>query len=110
MKIKLLTTLIIFLFIFPVISANNIDKKSDLDTNPPSVKIKIIQNSIIYEGDIIKCLITGNPNNYYWQINDVQPNDFYYVAIRQKGQELVPGHNEYMAFIGPVFIDNVFEE
>jgi hypothetical protein len=38
---------------------------------------------------------------------DVQPNDFYYVAIRQKGQELQPGQNEYMAFIGPVFIDNV---
>ncbi|MCX6667947.1 MAG: DUF3604 domain-containing protein [Euryarchaeota archaeon] len=38
---------------------------------------------------------------------DVQPNDFYYVAIRQKGQELRPGQNEYMAFIGPVFIKNV---
>jgi len=38
---------------------------------------------------------------------DVQPNDFYYVAIRQKGQELEPGENEYMAYIGPVFIDNV---
>jgi len=38
---------------------------------------------------------------------DVQPNDFYWVAIRQKGQELQPGQNEYMAFIGPVFINNV---
>jgi hypothetical protein len=38
---------------------------------------------------------------------DVQPNDFYWVAIRQKGQELRPGQDEYMAFIGPVFIDNV---
>ena len=38
---------------------------------------------------------------------DVQPNDFYYVAIRQKGQELAPQQNEYMAFIGPVFINNV---
>jgi hypothetical protein len=38
---------------------------------------------------------------------DVQPNDFYWVAIRQKGEELKPGQNEYMAFIGPVFIDNV---
>jgi hypothetical protein len=42
-----------------------------------------------------------------FQDKDVQPNDFYYVAIRQKGQELQPGQNEYMAFIGPVFIDNV---
>ena len=38
---------------------------------------------------------------------DVQPNDFYWVAIRQKGQELRPGENEYMAFIGPIFIENV---
>lgn len=38
---------------------------------------------------------------------DVQPNDFYYVAIRQKGQELGDRGDEYMAFIGPIFIDNV---
>jgi len=38
---------------------------------------------------------------------DVQPNDFYWVAIRQKGQDLLSGQDEYMAFIGPVFIDNV---
>ena len=38
---------------------------------------------------------------------DVQPNDFYYIAIRQKGQELRAGENEYMAFIGPIFIENV---
>jgi hypothetical protein len=61
--------------------------------------------------------------------DDVQPNDFYWVAIRQKGKELIPKYlptlmriapafykkwqnyvgerDEYMAFIGPVFIDNV---
>jgi len=39
---------------------------------------------------------------------DVQPNDFYWVAIRQKGQPLLSSRSdEYMAFIGPVFIDNV---
>jgi len=39
---------------------------------------------------------------------DVQPNDFYWVAIRQKGQEIVSGKDdEYMAFIGPVFIKNI---
>lgn len=54
----------------------------------------------------------------HWELNenivvvdfedpDVQPNDFYWVAIRQKGQELIDGENEYMAFIGPVFINNV---
>jgi len=47
--------------------------------------------------------------------SDVQPNDFYYIAIRQKGQLLeenqkntITGErDEYMAFLGPVFIDNV---
>jgi hypothetical protein len=39
---------------------------------------------------------------------DVQPNDFYWVAIRQKGQMLESGHcDEYMAFIGPFFINNI---
>ncbi|MCK4365520.1 MAG: DUF3604 domain-containing protein [Thermoplasmatales archaeon] len=38
--------------------------------------------------------------------HDVQPNDFYYVAIRQKGQELKPQKDNYMAFIGPFFIEN----
>ena len=39
---------------------------------------------------------------------DVQPNDFYWVAIRQKGEMLESGHcDEYMAFIGPFFINNV---
>ena len=59
------------------------------------------------------CKVIGHatPNNNTVVVNfkdyDVQPNDFYWVAIRQKGQELEPGQNEYMAFIGPVFIDNV---
>ncbi len=38
---------------------------------------------------------------------DVKPNDFYWIAIRQRGAELSPHNNAYMAFIGPVFIDNV---
>ena len=46
---------------------------------------------------------------------DVQPNDFYYVAIRQKGDLLEkedsmfedPARDEYMAFIGPFYIDQV---
>ena len=64
-----------------------------------------------------------------FQDSDVQPNDFYYVAIRQKGELLTPksiplltklmpkryhkwlgdigNRDEYMAFIGPIFIDNV---
>lgn len=38
---------------------------------------------------------------------DVKPNDFYYVLVRQKGQCLIDDNNEYTAFLGPVFIDNV---
>jgi hypothetical protein len=40
----------------------------------------------------------------------VQPNDFYYVAIRQQGENLtdsMSGTHGYMAFLGPVFIDSV---
>jgi hypothetical protein len=39
--------------------------------------------------------------------SEVQPNDFYWIAIKQYGEMLVPGKNEYMAFLGPFFIDNV---
>jgi len=59
------------------------------------------------------CKIIGHatPNEHLaivtFNDTDVQPNDFYWVAIRQKGQELLPGQNEYMAFIGPIFINNI---
>jgi hypothetical protein len=43
---------------------------------------------------------------------DVHPNDFYFVVIRQHGEHLPAGepqigNNEYLAFLGPVFIDTV---
>ncbi|HHH79709.1 MAG TPA: DUF3604 domain-containing protein [Thermoplasmatales archaeon] len=61
------------------------------------------------------CKVIGHvtPNKNLVVVNfedpDVQPNDFYYVAIRQKGQLLDPdrGIDEYMAFLGPVFINQV---
>ena len=42
----------------------------------------------------------------------VHPNDFYYVVIRQKGQYLLDEDssgktNDYLAFLGPVFINEV---
>ena len=68
------------------------------------------------------CKVIANikPNQdlvvYNFEDTDVQPNDFYYIALNQKGQNLktrfasinpnAPG-NEYMTFIGPVFIDTV---
>jgi len=40
---------------------------------------------------------------------DVQPNDFYWVAIGQKGQMLKPDNGDkFLAFIGPFFINNVY--
>ncbi len=39
--------------------------------------------------------------------SDVKPNDFYWIAIRQQGEMLSANNSEYMAFIGPVFINNV---
>ena len=68
------------------------------------------------------CKVIGHamPNKNLAVVNfedpDVQPNDFYYVAIRQKGQQLTgkqsnnlegTSGDEYMAFIGPIFIDQV---
>jgi hypothetical protein len=38
---------------------------------------------------------------------DVRPNDFYWIAIRQNGQELQSNEDGYMAFLGPIFIDQV---
>jgi hypothetical protein len=43
---------------------------------------------------------------------DVHPNDFYFIVIRQQGEHLPAGepqtgNDEYLAFLGPVFIDTV---
>ena len=44
----------------------------------------------------------------YFEDNDVQPNDFYWVVIKQKGQVLNSNdNNEYMAFLGPFFIEKM---
>ena len=41
--------------------------------------------------------------------SEVLPNDFYWVAIRQKGQKLLPENSdEFISYIGPFFIDNVY--
>ncbi len=59
------------------------------------------------------CKIIGHetPNEniavVFFEDIDVHPNDFYWIAIKQKGEELIDGENEYMAFIGPIFIDNI---
>ena len=59
------------------------------------------------------CIVIGyeKPNTNFTVVtfNDpfVKPNDFYYIVIRQKGEMLSPGNDEYMAFLGPIFIDNV---
>lgn len=41
---------------------------------------------------------------------DVQPNDFYWVAIRQNGQALKPDDGDsYLSYIGPFFINKVYK-
>ena len=48
-----------------------------------------------------------------YQDNSVQPNDFYYIAIRQKGDFLADNSegctktDDYLAFLGPIFIREV---
>ena len=45
---------------------------------------------------------------------NVQPNDFYYIIVKQEAAMLYPGdddyeaQNEYIAILGPVFIKNVY--
>jgi hypothetical protein len=41
--------------------------------------------------------------------SEVQPNDFYYIALRQDGEMLSPHNSQYMAFLGPVFINQVHQ-
>jgi hypothetical protein len=64
------------------------------------------------------CKVIGiaHPNSSLAVVNfqdpDVHPNDFYYVVIRQQGEHLPAnepqsGNDEYLAFLGPVFIDSV---
>jgi len=40
---------------------------------------------------------------------EVQPNDFYWIAVKQQGEALSTNEHEYMAFLGPVFINNVID-
>jgi hypothetical protein len=53
--------------------------------------------------------ITPNTNTSVVTFNDsdVKTNDFYWIAIMQKGEMLSPDNNEYMIFLGPFFIDQV---
>lgn len=50
---------------------------------------------------------------FTFEDDTVQPYDFYYIVIKQKGQYLENGsdpdqdRDEYLSFIGPVFINNV---
>jgi len=48
------------------------------DSLPPTVKINIDPYSTIYEGDIINCLITGEPFFKYWSINNQSKHKTFY--------------------------------
>ncbi|HDM66831.1 MAG TPA: DUF3604 domain-containing protein [Thermoplasmatales archaeon] len=45
---------------------------------PPYVKINIPDGTIVYEGDIINCTITGNPVEIYWIIDNQTPHYLFY--------------------------------
>jgi hypothetical protein len=53
--------------------------------------------------------VTPNENMTVVTFNDydVKPNDYYWIAIMQKGEMFSPVNNRYMAFLGPVFINQV---
>jgi len=59
------------------------------------------------------CKLIGHVSPYEnitvvtFEDSDVKPNDFYWIVIKQEGEMLSPNNNEYMAFLGPVFINNV---
>ncbi len=48
------------------------------DIEEPFVSINIEPHSILYEGDIINCTITGNPTIKYWMINNQSQHFTFY--------------------------------
>jgi hypothetical protein len=93
---------------------------SENELDYPISDVWIIKKDIEKGRPWCKVINHTNPNKNLAVINfkdfDVEPNDFYFIAIKQKGENLkrplakinpsAPG-DEYMSFIGPVFIDNV---
>lgn len=53
---------------------NNSEASINMDTVAPTVDINLDPFSVIYEGDIISCDITGDPEIKYWYINNNQPH------------------------------------
>ena len=84
---------------------------SEENLNYPISDIWIIKKDVERGRPWCKIINHTTPNKNLAVINfedpDVKPNDFYYVAIKQKGQNLIHDKDEYMAYIGPVFINKV---
>jgi hypothetical protein len=74
---KIMATYSVFLLIVIAISPF-LSTESKADPGPPIVKINIDPYSIIYEGDIIDCEITGIPNIKYWTINNQSKHTTFY--------------------------------
>lgn len=60
---------IILLLISSTITGQNIEKTS-FNSNQISVTINTLEMSVLYEGDIVECEITGEPDRIYWQVNN----------------------------------------
>jgi hypothetical protein len=101
--------------------------KDELDH--PIQNIWLIKNDREQGMPWCKVINHTSPNSdtavVFFEDDDVQPNDFYWIAIRQKGEFLIAKYlpefmlkklgyfdqtrDEYMAYLGPVFIENVEE-
>jgi len=51
---------------------------SSLDGESPSVLINLTPGSIVYEGDIVNCTVTGDPHDMFWMINRQSPHYTFY--------------------------------
>ena len=70
MVIKKTIVFFTILLLITIIAAPFLSAEVKADSVPPVVKINIDPYTIIYEGDIINCTITGSPTLKYWSINN----------------------------------------
>jgi|GEM_PF-4954848 len=77
MEKLVLVLVVIFLFINTSI-APLVAVKNQGELVLPLVTINLVPYSIVYEGDIINCTITGDPTNKYWCINNQFPHVTFY--------------------------------
>lgn len=73
-RIKLKNIIYFLIPLILIMSSMSIKSININNDDPPSVDINLDPFSVIYEGDIISCDFTGDPEIKYWYINDNQPH------------------------------------